>query len=169
MAPASLDALVANAASEKLSLATATLRSEHFYASLPLCVIDAVYSIGARLPAPSWPFSNGRRHRRPNGLSIAGKPGVSFAYLVLFGDRCVLERRTCQNNFQEPPTNVDHERNADQVRMSALGNNSEENASRTASGPVQHRRSTPKRGAHIGGWSCSFRGPRRPLTRRGGL
>jgi hypothetical protein len=39
---------VAELARRRLDLATATLRDEHFYASLPLCVIDAVFSIGVR-------------------------------------------------------------------------------------------------------------------------
>jgi hypothetical protein len=40
--------LVADAADEKLNLAEVNLGREHFYASLPLCIIDAVFSIGVR-------------------------------------------------------------------------------------------------------------------------
>jgi hypothetical protein len=39
---------VADLAKHKLNLAVAKLRDEHFYASLPLCIIDAVFSIGVK-------------------------------------------------------------------------------------------------------------------------
>jgi hypothetical protein len=41
-------ALVAQLARQRIDLANAQLRAEHFYASLPLCIIDAVFSIGVR-------------------------------------------------------------------------------------------------------------------------
>src|SRR5713226_7094466 len=73
-----LNELVADAARKKLDLANAQLRDEHFYASLPLCVIDAVFSIGvkyvgtkrtvvrwAKAQTPEWPMDRrktGREH-----------------------------------------------------------------------------------------------------------
>jgi hypothetical protein len=64
-----LSTLVAEAARQKLNLADAELRDEHFYANLPLCIIDAVYSIGvkyegtrrtairwAKAQRPEWPM-----------------------------------------------------------------------------------------------------------------
>lgn len=47
--------LVAEAARARLDLATARLRPEHDYASLPFCVIDAVFSIAARYEAVTKP------------------------------------------------------------------------------------------------------------------
>jgi hypothetical protein len=38
--------LVAEAAEGNLDLTAARLGEEHFYASLPLCIIDAVFSMG---------------------------------------------------------------------------------------------------------------------------
>jgi hypothetical protein len=46
-----IGAKVAELARQRLDLAGATLRDEHFYASLPLCAIDAVFSIGVRYTA----------------------------------------------------------------------------------------------------------------------
>lgn len=40
--------LIAGYTNRKLPLATASLPDEYFYQSLPLCVIDAVWSIGVR-------------------------------------------------------------------------------------------------------------------------
>ena len=60
---------VAASARAKLNFSEAKLRPEHFYASLPLCVIDAVFSIGvnyvgtkrtviawAKAQSPEWPM-----------------------------------------------------------------------------------------------------------------
>src|ERR1700687_3580138 len=67
---------VAASARAKLNLAEAKLRPEHFYASLPLCVIDAVYSIGvnyvatkrtvvawAKAQSPEWPMDRRKGDR----------------------------------------------------------------------------------------------------------
>lgn len=47
--------MVAEAAKAQLDLANARLRPEHDYASLPLCVVDAVFSIAARYEAVTKP------------------------------------------------------------------------------------------------------------------
>lgn len=47
--------MVANSARAKLDLANARLHPEHDCASLPLCVIDAVFSIAARYEAVTKP------------------------------------------------------------------------------------------------------------------
>jgi hypothetical protein len=59
MSDARLAECVAEAARSKLPLKDAALGDEHEYASLPLCVIDAVFSIGVRyastkLVPPRW-------------------------------------------------------------------------------------------------------------------
>ncbi|MFZ5690713.1 MAG: hypothetical protein ACOY5F_05605 [Pseudomonadota bacterium] len=46
-----MGAKVAELARQKLDLSAAALRDEHFYASLPLCAIDAVFSIGVNYTA----------------------------------------------------------------------------------------------------------------------
>jgi hypothetical protein len=65
----SLSELIAESARKKIDLSKARLRPEHFYASLPLCVVDAVFSIGvkykgttqtvirwAKAQKPEWPI-----------------------------------------------------------------------------------------------------------------
>jgi hypothetical protein len=73
--------MVANSAREKLDLANARLRPEHEYASLPLCVIDAVFSIAARYEAVTKPtvirFANGQTPNWP----LYGRAG-SFEHSV---------------------------------------------------------------------------------------
>ena len=59
---ASLSELVAESARDKLDLAKAKLQREHSYASLPLCVVDAVFSIGVKYSGvtPTVMFGVGR-------------------------------------------------------------------------------------------------------------
>jgi hypothetical protein len=47
--------LVAKSAKAKIDLANARLRPEHHYASLPLCIFDAVFSIAAKYEAVTKP------------------------------------------------------------------------------------------------------------------
>lgn len=89
-----LPGLVAEAARTKLNLAGARLRDEHFYASLPLCVIDAVFSIGvkyegtkrtvirwAEAQQPPWPLDRRKtvandffQSRRPSSIFMPSAP-----------------------------------------------------------------------------------------------
>ena len=67
--PNNLSEAVANLVRQKIDLRNAKLRPEHFYASLPLCIMDAVFSIGvkytgtrqtvirwAEAQVPAWPL-----------------------------------------------------------------------------------------------------------------
>ncbi len=56
---------VADAACKKLSLKEASLGPEHFYASLPLCVIDAVFSIRAIYKATRNTVERWAKAQRP--------------------------------------------------------------------------------------------------------
>lgn len=73
--------IVADSAREKLDLANARLRPEHDYASLPLCVVDAVFSIAARYEAVTKPtvirFAQAQMPEWP----LYGR-GVSFEHSV---------------------------------------------------------------------------------------
>lgn len=67
--------LIANYARDVLPLATASLGEEYFYQSLPLCVIDAVFSIGIRysgvkrVVARYCKYTNQKRIRRKDQIS----------------------------------------------------------------------------------------------------
>lgn len=73
--------LVAEAARARLDLTNARLRPEHDHATLPLCVIDAVFSIAARYEAVTRPtvarFAQGQVPEWP----LYGR-GVSFEHSV---------------------------------------------------------------------------------------
>lgn len=89
--------MVAECAREKLDLANARLRPEHDYASLPLCVIDAVFSIAARYEAvtkptvirfaqshtPHWPlYGRGSSLEHSVSDAIRSMSGVAPLYLA---------------------------------------------------------------------------------------
>src|ERR1700684_1819151 len=57
--------LVAAAADQKLNLAEATLGREHSYASLPLCIIDAVFSIGVRYESTKRTVIRWAKNQKP--------------------------------------------------------------------------------------------------------
>ena len=63
-----LSELVAAAARTKLNLANATLSDGHYYASLPLCVIDSVFSIGARYESTRRTVIRWATAQEPDGL-----------------------------------------------------------------------------------------------------
>jgi hypothetical protein len=103
----SLGRKVADLAREKLHLADARLRPEHDYASLPLCVIDAVFSIAANYElvtkptvirfanaqCPPWPLY-GRRRSFEHSVSDATRVMGGFRPQTLAADVFKNRQRT---------------------------------------------------------------------------
>jgi hypothetical protein len=70
--------IAADAAERHLNLAIAELSDDYFYASVPLCVIDAVYSIGVRYEGvrrvvARYCDKTGQRRIRPDRTNIPGE------------------------------------------------------------------------------------------------
>lgn len=102
--------LVADAADKKLNLAGAKFGDEHFYASLPLCIIDAVFSIGvkykgtrstvirwAKHQEPEWPLyrcEGGREHTVDDFITSLGSMTPDQLADASFGNR----QRTSSTN-----------------------------------------------------------------------
>ncbi|HXB76528.1 MAG TPA: hypothetical protein VNX23_03795 [Bradyrhizobium sp.] len=77
---ASLSELVAESARDKLDLAKAKLRPEHFYASLPLCIVDAVFSIGVKYTGTTQTVIRWAKAQNPEWPLY--ERGVSFEHTV---------------------------------------------------------------------------------------
>lgn len=114
---------VADLARVVLNLADAKLRDEHFYASVPLCVIDAVFSIGVNYVAtrrtvlrwasrqnPAWPID-----RRTSSVEHT----VSDL-LAALGDRTDLELALGQFGNRQRTSSRNGILKAEAVRLFAL-------------------------------------------------